>query len=58
MVGRCGLVRNDPRVRPGHTPRACSARTRPFRWERKGQNVVRRDDGGRARFSTVRRLLR
>ena len=26
-----------PRLRPGHTPRACCARTRPFRWERKGQ---------------------
>ena len=32
VVGRRGLVRiGTPRHRPGHTPRACSARTRPFR---------------------------
>ena len=36
-VGWCD---SGPRLLPGHTPRACCARTRPFRWERKGQDVV------------------
>ena len=29
-----------PRPRPGHTPRARFACTRPFRWERKGQGFA------------------
>ena len=34
------------RPRPGHTPRARFACTRPFRWERKGQGVVVCASGG------------
>ena len=35
MTGLCGRALPH---RPGHTPRACCARTRPFRRGRKGQS--------------------
>ena len=56
--------RGVPSVRPGHTPRACFARTRPFRWSERGRvgsrlrgNDVgeRRNDGGRRRSDGGRR---